>query len=153
MTRRRGKLILLLHAHLPFIRHPEHPEFLEETWLFEAMTETYIPLLDMMEDLTNRKVPWSLAMSLTPTLCEMLSDPMLQDRYRVRLDRLIELAEKEVHRTRNTPMAASAGMYRERFYRAREVLNNCDSNLVHGFRRFREAGNLEVLTCTATHCF
>jgi 1,4-alpha-glucan branching enzyme len=153
MTRRPGKLILLLHAHLPFIRHPEHPEFLEETWLFEAMTETYIPLLDMMEDLADRGIRWRLAMSLTPTLCEMLADPMLQDRYRIRLDKLIELAEKEIYRTRNTPMAATAAMYCERFNRAREVFNNCGGNLVNGFRRFRDTGNLEVLTCTATHCF
>ena len=42
-----GYLSIVLHAHLPFIRHPEYPDFLEEDWLFEAMTETYIPLLRM----------------------------------------------------------------------------------------------------------
>jgi 1,4-alpha-glucan branching enzyme len=25
-----GYLSLVLHAHLPFVRHPEHPKFLEE---------------------------------------------------------------------------------------------------------------------------
>ena len=34
----------VLHAHLPFVRHPEYPEFLEEDWFFEAITETYVPL-------------------------------------------------------------------------------------------------------------
>ena len=33
-----GYLCLVLHAHLPFVRHPEHDRFLEENWLFEAMT-------------------------------------------------------------------------------------------------------------------
>ena len=64
-----GKLIFMLHAHLPFVRHPEHEEFLEESWLFEAITETYIPLLEMMEDLSELKAPWRLAMSITPPLC------------------------------------------------------------------------------------
>ena len=38
-------LNFVLHAHLPFVRHPEHARFLEEEWLYEAITETYIPLL------------------------------------------------------------------------------------------------------------
>ncbi|MHC4660096.1 MAG: glycoside hydrolase family 57 protein [Planctomycetota bacterium] len=153
MTRRTGKLVLLLHAHLPFVRHPEHPEFLEESWLFEAMTETYIPLLEMMEDLTSQGVDWRLAMSITPPLCEMLSDTFLQERYARRLDKLVELSHKEIERTRNTPYAASAEMYRDRFARARDVFYRYGQNLVGGFRRFREQGNLEVLTCTATHGF
>ena len=36
-----GYLALVLHAHLPFVRHPEHEYFLEEDWLFEAISETY----------------------------------------------------------------------------------------------------------------
>ena len=40
---------LVLHAHLPFVRHPEHEKFLEESWLFEAVTETYIPLIQILE--------------------------------------------------------------------------------------------------------
>jgi len=44
-----GYLALVLHAHLPFVRHPEHEDFLEEDWLFEALTESYLPLIAMME--------------------------------------------------------------------------------------------------------
>ena len=35
----------VLHAHLPYVRHPEYPDFLEEDWFFEALTETYVPLV------------------------------------------------------------------------------------------------------------
>jgi len=35
-----GHLHLVLHAHLPFVRHAEHLEFLEEEWLCEAISET-----------------------------------------------------------------------------------------------------------------
>ncbi|EQD66823.1 glycosyl hydrolase, family 57, partial [mine drainage metagenome] len=45
------KLLLVLHAHLPYVRHPEHPVFLEENWFFEGMIETYLPLLMMMDRL------------------------------------------------------------------------------------------------------
>jgi len=35
-------------AHLPFVRHPESDYVLEEEWLYEAITETYIPLLRVL---------------------------------------------------------------------------------------------------------
>jgi len=42
-----GYIALVLHAHLPFVRHPESDYVLEE-WLYEAITETYIPLLRVL---------------------------------------------------------------------------------------------------------
>src|SRR6185436_4470870 len=94
-----GYLSLVLHAHLPFVRHPEHEKFLEENWLFEAITETYVPLLQTIERWQRDGMQVRLTLSLTPTLCSMLMDPLLQDRYARHLDGLIELAEKEIHRT------------------------------------------------------
>src|SRR5205085_559926 len=101
-----GHLALILHAHLPFVRHPEHEHFLEEDWLFEAITETYIPLLQMMQRLVNDNVPFKLTMSLTPTLCAMLQDELLRQRYIRHLDLLIDLAARERKRNCNQPELA-----------------------------------------------
>ena len=46
-----GYFSLILHAHLPFVRHPEYPEFLEEDWLYEAITEVYLPLIFIFQSL------------------------------------------------------------------------------------------------------
>ena len=46
-----GYFSLILHAHLPFVRHPEYPEFLEEDWLYEAITEVYLPLIFIFQNL------------------------------------------------------------------------------------------------------
>src|SRR5271170_902673 len=94
-----GYLSLVLHAHLPFVRHPEHEKFLEESWLFEAITETYIPLIQIMDGWLHDGMETRLTLSLSPTLCSMLLDPLLQDRYVRHLNGLIDLAEKEIHRT------------------------------------------------------
>src|SRR6266516_4537927 len=94
-----GHLSLILHAHLPFVRHPEHDRFLEENWLFEAITETYVPLLQVLEGWASDGMQAPLTLTLTPTLCAMLTDPLLQSRYHKHLDGLIDLADKEVHRT------------------------------------------------------
>ena len=44
-----GYLTLVLYADLPYVRHPEYDDFLEEDRLYEAITETYIPLLEVFE--------------------------------------------------------------------------------------------------------
>ena len=98
-----GHLCLVLHAHLPYVRHPEYEDFLEEDWFYEAITETYIPLLEVFDSLERDGVDWRLTMSITPTLAGMLSDPLLQYRYVRHLDNLLELAAKEVVRTRWQP--------------------------------------------------
>src|SRR5512144_2639706 len=81
-----GYLCLMLHAHLPFVRHPEYEDFLEEDWLYEAITETYIPLLEAFDGLERDGVHWRMTMSVTPTLAAMLSDPLLQYRYVQKID-------------------------------------------------------------------
>src|SRR5947208_2090545 len=111
-----GYLSLILHAHLPFVRHPEHDRFLEENWLFEAMLETYLPLLEVMEGWMRDGMQARLAVTLSPTLCAMLADPLLQERFLRHLAGLLDLAEREVHRTHwDRPFHALAQLYHDRF--------------------------------------
>ncbi len=149
------RLSLVLHAHLPYVRHPEHEHFLEENWLFEAVTESYLPLLEVLEGLARDGVPHRVAMSLSPTLLAMLEDPLLQSRLSRYLDDAIALAEKERDRTRLAPPFFSlAGRALEHLRRARaryyEVYKR---DLVGAFRSLSEAGHVELLTCGATHGF
>src|SRR5205809_5320018 len=94
-----GYFAIVLHAHLPFVRHPEHEKFLEENWLFEAITETYVPLLQLLEHWRRDGLNPKLTFTLTPTLCSMLQDQLLQDRYERHLNELIGLMDKEILRT------------------------------------------------------
>src|SRR5438445_1655750 len=131
-----GHLSLVLHAHLPFVRHPEHEKFLEENWLYEAITETYIPLLQVVEGWQRLGMHAPLTLTLTPTLCSMLLDPLLQDRYLRRLEAMIELAEKEIHRTHwEKELNALATFYHQRFHSIRDYYLACGKNLVAAFRR------------------
>ena len=147
-----GYLSLVLHAHLPFVRHPEHEKFLEENWLFEAITETYIPLIQVMDGWLRDGMETRLTLTLTPTLCSMLLDPLLQDRYQKHLDSLIELADKEIHRTHwDKAYHSLAWMYHHRFSTIRDTWFAYGRNLVGAFRKFQEQGKLEIITCAATH--
>ncbi len=105
-----GYLALILHAHLPYVRHPEHEHFLEEDWLYEAITETYLPLLDILNRLADDGVPFALTMSITPPLCHMLRDALMQERYTAHLGRTVALARARWRGPRRmTAFATSRG--------------------------------------------
>ena len=151
----KGYLSIVLHAHLPYVRHPEHQRFLEEEWFYEAITETYIPLIKAFGNLVRDGVDFRITMSLTPTLLSMMTDPLLQDRYVRHLDRLIELSHKEIERTaQDAAFRHLAEMYHGLFTEARDIFcNRYHKNLALAFKEFQDLGKLEIITCGATHGF
>ncbi len=91
----RGRLCLVLHAHLPFVRHPEHDDFLEEDWLFQAITEAYVPVWSRLLRLHEEGVPYGLTMTVSPTLAAMLDDAHLRKRLHRYVERLRRLADSQ----------------------------------------------------------
>ena len=153
MSEEKGYLALVLHAHLPFVRHPEYEEFLEEDWFYEALTETYIPFIEVFDRLIEDGVDFRLTMSITPTLLSMMSDPLLQYRYLRHLNKLIDLAGKEIERTRWTPeFHELALMYFWKLTRARQIFSErYYNNIIQAFKRYQDMGKIEIITCAATH--
>lgn len=156
MKSKKGYFSLVLHAHLPYVHHPEYDEFLEERWLFEAITETYVPLLRVFNRLDEDGVPFKITMSITPPLMEMLSNESLQRKYVRHMEKLIELADKEVERTKSeSPLLHKLAKY----YRAefedilRTFRDKYQGNILNGFKEFHSKGNIELITCSATHAF
>ena len=135
-----GYLALVLHAHLPYVRHPEYEDFLEENWLFEAITEAYVPLFLVIDGLIEDGIDFRLTFSLTPTLASMLLDPLLQTRYLKRLERTIELAEKELVRTASFPdFQPLALMYHRLFLQVHDAfVNRYEKNVVRRLEHFQK---------------
>src|SRR5512141_707060 len=150
-----GYLSLHLHAHLPFVRHPEYDDFLEEDWLYEAISETYLPLLRVFDRATDEGIPFRISLTMSPPLVAMLRDELLMSRYTARLEKLCELADKEVHRTRGDPTFHPLAQYYQREFRDLLQLftERYKRDLVSAFRRLEEAGRLDLCTCGATHGF
>ena len=151
----KGYVSIILHAHLPFVRHPEHVFALEEDWLYEAITETYIPILRTLNVLAEEGINSGLTISLSPTLIEMLNDPLLQDRYVRHLKKLIELSEKEISRTKDQPQYNElAVMYNERYRSTLRLYKElCNGDIVSAFKSLQDRGLLEIITCAATHAY
>ena len=149
----KGYVNFVLHAHLPYIHHPESEDYLEEEWLFEAISETYIPLLLNFKKLEEEHVDFRLTMTMSPPLLNMLDNKLLQERYIKYLNKHIELAEKEVKRTvYDSRLNNLSKYYLNRYTNDLHVFKdiyNCE--LIKGFKHFQDIGVLEIITCGATH--
>jgi 1,4-alpha-glucan branching enzyme len=143
-------ICLILHAHLPYARRPEYPRFLEENWLFEALAEVYVPLLEVFERLAAAEIPFRLTLSLSPTLLAMWQDDLLQQRYGVWLQEHVEVAEREIRRTHDTPYQAAAQAHWQLFQAALARWQR-EPDLTIAFQRLQQQGRLELITCAATH--
>ena len=149
----KGYWIPLLHAHLPFVKHPDYDYFLEEQWLFEAISESYIPLLMNMKRMVDEDIDFRLTISLSPPLLEMLSDEHLMDKYVNYLNRLIELSTREIKRLKvDRDFRHLAGFYKTRYEEIRSFYSEfLKRDVVEGFRYFNKLGKIEIITSCATH--
>ncbi|KEH87966.1 glycoside hydrolase [Clostridium novyi A str. BKT29909] len=149
---KKGYVSLILHSHMPFVRHPEQEDSLEERWLFEAMSECYIPLINVYDNLIKDNIKFKITMSITPPLMSMLEDEYLNERYLNYLEQSIDLSENEIIRTKdNEELNNLAHFYNDRFKKILDIYNKYDRRLMNAFRKFDRLGVLEILTCSATH--
>lgn len=150
----KGYLALHLHAHLPYVRHPEHANFLEERWYFDAVVDTYIPLIVRFKQLHSEGTPFRLSMTLSPTLLSMFADPLLGERFQEHLRKQYELCDQELQRTAgDAALHSVVKMYLGRLDDVQQVLAGCSGNLSLAFRELASQGHLEITTCAATHGF
>lgn len=146
-----GTLCIVLHAHLPFIRHPEGERFYEESWLYEAVAETYVPLLRMMDNLWTDGIDFRLTMGVTPPLAEMLADPLLMERFEERLEKLQHIAGTQADRWSGTDMESAAQWMVRELEDIDDVIGRWGGSILRGFETMQARGRLELITCAATH--
>ena len=149
MQNPKGYVSFVLHAHLPFIHHPESENYLEEQWLFEAISETYLPLLMNFQKLVEENVDFRITMSMTPPLLNMLDNKLLQQRYIKYLKKHIELAKKETKRTVNDKRINELSYYYlEKYSNDLHLFHEVyKDNIIQGFKHFQDIGVLEIITC------
>ena len=143
---------LVLHAHIPWVRNPGTERCLEEDWLFGAVVESYVPLLEMLYQLREEKIPWKLTVNMSPLLLFMLRDRQLTRKALAYFDRTIKLAEDEMEKGDDTPFGELALSYQERYTQLRKAYVdqfNCD--LVAAFADLHRSGHVELTASAATH--
>ena len=141
-----GRLAIVLHAHLPYVRKNEKNS-LEEDWLFQAILECYIPLLQVIESSRNKNSSnTKLTISLSPTLLSLFQNKKIQETFpswvKTRIDFLHDLPQKQ----KNASRFLLKNLNDKNLY-----WEKCSGNIVEKFKNLSESGNLDILTCAATH--
>jgi len=150
-----GALLLVLHAHLPYVRHLGGALPLEADWLPEAVAGTYLPLLEVLERLFEDGVAVRFTLSISPTLLAMLSDRVLQAQVGLWLKLQRELWEREVRRTaKDASLGPVARYHQQRLgHLVRRWEEHHRAELVPAFLRAEHDGQVALVTSAATHAF
>lgn len=149
-----GGFTFVLHSHLPYvIAHGKWPHGMD--WLNEATAETYVPILNIMNELIDEGLTPKLTIGISPVLAEQLNDETFKQEFCHYLQTKIEAAiedHKQFSKYGNTHLAKLALMW-QNFYTQTKIdfEEKYKQDLIGAFRKLLEAGYLDIITCGATH--
>jgi 1,4-alpha-glucan branching enzyme len=149
---------LILNAHLPFVREYRTDGLSpagEESWFFEMLSETWLPLLAVFDRLDGEHIPFRLGLSISPLLCQMMNDRCLIQKYLAYTDRQIEFGRRELERTAEQP---------ELYVLAKRCFDTVvdqriafteryEGNILKVISHYQRKGKIEILGTAATHAF
>ncbi|MDR2601836.1 MAG: DUF1957 domain-containing protein [Spirochaetaceae bacterium] len=148
---------VVLNCHLPFIRHADGLFYRDEIPFFQAVSNTYIPFLQMLKSLDAQCTPFRIGCVLSPTLCAMLRDETLISKYLNYTDKQIEFGKSELERTENkcnTALYSLAMHYYNSIVEKRALfVDSYGKDIIGTFDYYRKKGRLEILGTTATYNF
>lgn len=149
-----GVFALLLHAHIPYCRKSGVWPAGEE-WLFEAMNETYIPLLKVLRSLHYDGIHPRIMISLVPILMEQLADEYMKDRFCEYMQDKIRRARSDTDRFRSDPARLAVARYWLETFESNYSLYTSDfyRDILGTLKWLQDEGVVEVLTSAATHGF
>lgn len=136
-----GDLAIVLHSHMPYVEGFGTYPFGEE-WLFDAVIRSYLPVLDVAQQLT---------MTVTPVLADQLEDRGAAERLRrFLLDWRIGAAEADLEQVPpecRDACEAELGRYRH----ALELLDAAGGDPLRAFQDAASGGRIALATSSATH--
>ena len=151
---KKGFFNLVLHTHIPYCRKAGVWPFGEE-WIHEALSETYIPLLNMLYDLVDQGYKPYITINLTPILVEQLKDVYFKEKFKKYIKNKIYLAGKDVARfskkgkKRYKKTAEFYAKWYEDIYES--FKHRYDEDVIEAFKKLQDGGYIEIITCAATH--
>src|SRR5690349_13751659 len=147
-----GSLCLVLHGHLPYVLH--HGDFRYSThgevWLYEAAAETYLPLLDVLHEVSSHRARPAVTIGLTPVLLEQLGDEHFKAGFAAYLKDRISAAHsdrREFERTGDAQSASLAERYESSYARCLDAFENkLGRDIPAAFAAHLAAGHVALLT-------
>lgn len=151
------KFVLILNTSQEYIKHTGEETVLyagERSYLFESISNVYIPLIKMLEKFEAEKIPCKISLVLTPSLCTLLEDAEIQAQYIEWLDKKIEFGKKELERVKTDgKLLAAVKLCLEKAESDKVAFENFGRRLVKKIAEFKKKGFVEILATCATDIF
>lgn len=147
----------VLHSHLPWLRrNGTYP--VGEEWLFQSWSESYIPVLQVLERLAADGLRDVLTLGITPVLAEQMDDPYLLREFHGWLGRRLTDLEYTVSRYGAPDRDRLGDVWAHHWRRHTALLELVESRLLRTgltapFRALADAGVIELLGGPATHAY
>lgn len=135
-----GDLAIVLHSHMPYVEGFGTYPFGEE-WLFDAVLNSHLPVLDVARDLT---------MTVTPVLADQLETEGAGERLATFLDEHRLGAARRDAETADGDHVAAAEAQIVRYEKAATLLEAVDGKPLAAFAAARER-NVSLIPSSATH--
>lgn len=147
-----GAFTFVLHSHIPYCRKHGAWPFGEE-WLFEAICETYIPLLDAINELAKEGYSSKLTIGLTPVLTEQLNDSYMKRMFWRYILQKIDICTKDIERFQSKPEFLGLATFYKNFYldTFHSFRDKYNTDLVGAFKKLQDDRHIEIITSCATH--
>jgi 1,4-alpha-glucan branching enzyme len=153
----RGRVAIVLHAHLPYVlTHGTFPH--GSDWVCEAVAESYLPLLGVLRRLLLRGIVPRWTIELSPVLCEQLASPrfrVLFQNYCRQKQGAARQDEEHFRRYGYDPLFVELARFWQSFYaeRLREFTEEYRGKLLAVLERLQRVGAIELLASAATHAY
>lgn len=150
------KLALIIEADQGYIRNVSGKDSFssQNNILFYAISNTYIPLLNMFSRLESEDIPFKVGLVISPVLCFLLDDPQIQKQYIDHLDNLIKLGKAETKRCAKTESYENSLRCLKAAEQNREdFTEKYGQNLLAQFKAYQEKGFVELIPTAATYSY
>ena len=149
-----GYFGLILHGHMPYVKKSGVWPAGEEI-LFEAMNETYIPMLNILRELNESGLKTAITINITPILAEQLADEYMRQRFTEYMENLVSRAKNDIKRFENHQQRKKIAEFHLRNFEQLldTFYHNYYSDILGSFRWLQDEGMIELITCGATHGF
>ena len=146
----KGYFTFVLHTHIPYVRKHGKWPFGEE-WLFEAISETYIPLLMEFERLKKKGVKFHLVIGITPILAEQLTDDYMKRSFEGYMEKKLKSMEEDLGEYTDERLKKSITYMLDYFTEVYGYWEHIKGDILGELKKLQNEGYIEIITSGATH--
>lgn len=147
--------VLTLHGHLPYVLH--HGRWPHgSVWLSEGALDSYLPLIEVLQQLERERIPAPITLGVTPVLANQLSHPSFVSEFEAYMERRLESAasaKASLTSAEDAPLEPIADYWHERLRRLYDLFRALGGDVLGTLRGFEERGVIEIISSAATHGF